>query len=121
GKATGYRPWLYSGDRIKSTIVSATGQQRDFLAKHGLWGCEYGPRWKNVDANGRTLPWPTAPIWQYTGDGTPGPASLPTTRSGLENGADLSIFQGTRQDLAKIWNGDPVGPGPVTASGAGSS
>ena len=116
GQATGHRPWIYNGDRIKSTIVTATDQQRDVLAKHRLWGCEYGPRWKNVDAKGKPLPWPTATVWQDTGDGTPGPASLPTTLDGLENGADLSIFQGSRQDLANIWSGTPIAPAPIVAA-----
>jgi GH25 family lysozyme M1 (1,4-beta-N-acetylmuramidase) len=116
GQATGYQPWLYSGDRIKSLIVSATDAQRDSLAQHGLWGCEYGPQWKNVDAKGKTLPWPTATIWQYTGDGIPGPRSLPTTMSGLQPGADLSIFNGTRQDLAKIWTGATVAPAATVAA-----
>jgi GH25 family lysozyme M1 (1,4-beta-N-acetylmuramidase) len=51
-QATGHRTWIYGGDHIKSQIVNATSAQRDFLAQHGLWGCEYGAmQWKNVDAN----------------------------------------------------------------------
>jgi lysozyme len=117
GQTTGRCPWLYSGDRIKSLILNATSKQRDFLALHGLWGCEYGPKWNNFDDDHKPLPWPTATIWQYTGDGTPGPADLPTTLSGLEDGADLSIFQGTRDDLAKIWAGAPIAP-PAAAIAA---
>lgn len=117
GQATGNRPWLYSGSRIKSLIVKATDTQRDFLAQHGLWGCEYGPQWKNLDDNKKPLPWSTATVWQYTGDGVHGPAHLPTTLNGLEKGADLSIFQGTRDDLAKIWAGAPIVP-PAAAIAA---
>lgn len=118
GQATGNRPWLYSGDRIKSQIVNATSAQRDFLVQHGLWGCEYGSlTWKNVDANKKPLPWPAVTIWQYTGDGVASPTGLPTTLSGLEDGADLSIFQGTRDDLAKIWVGAPIAP-PAAAVAA---
>lgn len=127
GQATGHRPWLYSGSQIKSLIVSATDTQRDFLAQHGLWGCEYGPRWKNVDVRGKALPWSMAALWQYAADGTSGPHSLPTTLDGLQKGADLSIFQGTRQDLENIWSGAPLAPpaaavasAQAPAAGAGS-
>lgn len=110
-QATGHRTWIYGGDRIKSQIVSATGAQRDFLAQRGLWGCEYGAlQWKNVDSNKKPLPWQAVTLWQYTGDGVESPTGLPTTLSGLEDGADLSIFQGTRDDLAKIWTGAPLAP-----------
>lgn len=118
GQSTGHRPWIYGGDRIKSQIVHATDAQRDFLAQHGLWGCEYGiSHWKNVDANQKPLPWPAVTIWQYTGDGIASPTGLPTTLDGLEKGADLSIFQGTRDDLAKIWAGAPIAP-PAAAVAA---
>lgn len=118
GQATGRRPWIYGGDRIKSQIVHATDAQRDFLAQHGLWGCEYGiSHWKNVDANQKPLPWPAVTIWQYTGDGIASPTGLPTTLDGLEKGADLSIFQGTRDDLAQIWAGAPIAP-PAAAVAA---
>lgn len=118
GQATGNQPWIYGGDRIKSQIVNATSAQRDFLAQHGLWGCEYGiSHWKNVDANQKPLPWPRVTIWQYTGDGIASPTGLPTTLDGLEKGADLNIFQGTRDDLAKIWAGAPIAP-PAAAVAA---
>src|ERR1039458_2884337 len=43
--------WIYSGNRMKDLIsgnkqlgvLPATDDQRDFLAIHPLWGCEYGP------------------------------------------------------------------------------
>lgn len=102
GRYTG----LYSGDRIKSLIVKATSSQRDFLAAHPLWGCEYGERWKNVDVNGHQLPWLNGPtIWQRTGDGV-GPE--PHTFDGLQAGADLSTFEGTREELASVWAGLPL-------------
>jgi GH25 family lysozyme M1 (1,4-beta-N-acetylmuramidase) len=119
GQATGNRPWIYSGDNIKSQIVHATQAQRDFLALHGLWGCEYGiSHWKNVDANQKPLPWPGVTLWQYTGDGIASPTGLPTTLDGLEKGADLSIFQGTRDDLTKIWAGAPIAPPAVAVAAA---
>jgi len=118
-QATGHRTWIYGGDRIKSQIVHATSAQRDFLALHGLWGCEYGiSHWKNVDASQKPLPWPGVTLWQYTGDGIASPTGLPTTLDGLEKGADLSIFQGTRDDLTKIWAGAPIAPPAVAVAAA---
>jgi lysozyme len=99
---------LYSGDVIKSLIPgdpkrgtkAATDSQREFLAAHPLWGCEYGPRWKNVDANGRQLPWAKPFLWQYSSDGI-GPQ--PHTMDGLEAGADMSVFDGTADELRAQW------------------
>lgn len=104
-QAFGRRTMIYSGDRIKTVIVSATDQQRDFLAAHALWGCEYGPTFKNIDDNGKSLPWPKPLLWQFTGDGVAGP---PTTLSGLQQGADLSVFAGTRDQLAEVWAGAAI-------------
>jgi lysozyme len=92
--------WLYGGDKIKRDIIQATQAQRDFLAQHPFWGCEYGPRWKNWDDNGQPLPWPAPTFWQYTGDGV-GPG--PHTFDGLEQGADLSSFNGTLDQLKQGW------------------
>lgn len=103
---------LYSGDRIKALIVKATDTQRDFLAKRPFWGCEYGPRWRNIDVNGHPLPWPEPFLWQFTGDGV-GPQ--PHTLDGLENGADLSVFDGTADELKAEWAGPAIPPSPVVA------
>lgn len=90
----------YGGDLPKSLIVHATAAQRDFLAAHPLWGCEYGPRWRNVDCNGHPLPWSKLFLWQFTGDDIgPQPHTLP----GLEQGADLSSFDGTLDELKAAW------------------
>lgn len=91
---------LYSGDVIKSLAPQATSSQRDFLAAHPLWGCEYGPRWRNVDVNGHALPWTAPFLWQCTGDDI-GPQ--PHTLDGLEQGADLSVFDGTADQLRALW------------------
>jgi len=116
-QATGHRTWIYGGERIKSQIVSATSAQRDFLAQRGLWGCEYEVlQWNDVDQNKKPLPWPNVTLWQYTADGRTTPTGLPTTLSGLQNGADLSIFRGTRDDLAKIWAGAPIAPPAVAVA-----
>ena len=80
--------------------LRATDNQRDFLGVHPLWGCEYGPRWRNVDANGHPLPWAKPFLWQYTdGDFGPGPHTL----DGLEPHADLSVFDGTADELRAQW------------------
>lgn len=110
-QALGRRCGLYSGDVIKTIITRATDTQRDFLALHPLWGCEYGPRWKNVDANGHPLPWAKTFLDQFTGDGI-GPE--PHTLDGLEDGADLSVFAGTADELRTAWP-LPAMPAPVVA------
>lgn len=107
----GRRCGLYSGDVIKTLVLRATDTQRDFLALHPLWGCEYGPRWKNIDANGHPLPWAKPFLWQYTGDGI-GPD--PQTMDGLEDGADLSVFDGTPDELRAAWP-LPAIPAPAVA------
>lgn len=99
-QALGRRTGLYSGDVIKSLIPAATDAQRDFLAAHPLWGCEYGPRWRNFDCNGHPLPWDKPFLWQFTGDDIgPQPHTLP----GLEQGADISAFDGTLAELQAAW------------------
>jgi len=106
-QATGHRCWLYSGDRIKSLIVTATEAQRQEISLSLYWGCEYGPVFKDVDDNGHPLPWDAPTLWQDTGDGL-GPQ--PHTLAGLEQGADLSIFKGTRDQLATVWAGPAMTP-----------
>lgn len=92
---------IYGGDKIKRDIVHLNDKQREFLAQHPLWGCEYGPGWRNVDVNGKTLPWDAPILWQYSADGYTGPG--PSTLPGLEEGADLSMFDGTPEGLRSIW------------------
>lgn len=106
-QAIGRRCGLYSGDVIKTLIAHATDDQRDFLALHPLWGCEYGPRWKNIDCNGHPLPWALPFLWQYTGDGI-GPE--PQTLDGLEDGADLSVFAGAPDELRAAWALPAIAP-----------
>jgi lysozyme len=100
---------MYSGNRLKEQIVHASAAERDFLAADPLrlWACEYGVEFRNVDAAGHRLPWPAPFLWQFTGDGI-GPQ--PHTLDGLEHGADLSIFNGTRDELAAAWAGTPLHP-----------
>jgi lysozyme len=103
---------LYSGDIIKSMMPHFADVEREELAVHPLWGCEYGPRWRNVDANGHPLPWPKPFLWQYTGDGE-GPQ--PHTFDGLEAGADLSVFDGTADELRAQWALPAIPASPVIA------
>jgi GH25 family lysozyme M1 (1,4-beta-N-acetylmuramidase) len=99
-QATGRSSGMYSGNRIKETIVRATSAQRDFLAAHAFWGCEYGPDFVMKDANGQPLPWDVPFLWQFTGDGN-GP--LPHWLDGLQQGADLSIFRASAEQLRVAW------------------
>jgi GH25 family lysozyme M1 (1,4-beta-N-acetylmuramidase) len=113
-QAIGRRCGLYSGDVIKTLLggglSSGTASDREFLAAHPLWGCEYGPRWKNVDTSGNPLPWPKPFLWQYTGDDIGPP---PNTLDGLERGADLSVFDGTADQLRAAWALPSITPAAV--------
>jgi lysozyme len=92
---------IYSGNRIKETIVHATADQRTFLAKHGLWLCQYGPRARLVDANAKPLPWSNYWIWQFTGDGVgPQPHNMPGV---VTRGIDINRFDGSLDDLKAEW------------------
>jgi lysozyme len=111
---------IYGGDRIKRFVPGLNDSQRDILAARPLWGCEYGPKWKNVDVNGDPLPWTDGPdLWQYTGDGV-GPG--PHTVDGLENGADLSKFLRDPSRFTDWWvgmgGGNPDVAGTSPAIGA---
>jgi GH25 family lysozyme M1 (1,4-beta-N-acetylmuramidase) len=103
----GRRCGIYGGDLIKSEIVHCTAAQREFLGQHPLWGCQYGPRWKNLDVNGHPLPWKEPLLWQYTGDGV-GP--LPHTLPGVRAGADLSTSSLTAEQLRAVWPGPSIVP-----------
>jgi GH25 family lysozyme M1 (1,4-beta-N-acetylmuramidase) len=99
---------MYSGNRLKTTIVRATDAQREFLAKcpDRRWDCEYADEFKDADDAGHPLP-SAQFIWQRTGDGI-GPQ--PRTLDGLQAGADLSVFKGTRDQLAAVWAGASLAP-----------
>jgi lysozyme len=99
-QATGRSCGMYAGNRIKETIVHATAAQRDFLAAHAFWGCQYGAAFVMRDANGQPLPWDVPLLWQFTGDGN-GP--LPHSLDGLQQGADLSIFRASPDQLRAAW------------------
>lgn len=100
-QATGRRCGIYGGgDQLKPACIGLTDAQREFLGAHPYWLCQYGPIAKMTDPNGHPLPWVKPDLWQYTGDGT-GPG--PHTVDGLEQGADLSRFDGDRAALANWW------------------
>lgn len=98
--ATGQWPVLYSGNRIKETIVHATAAQLQVLRQCRLWLAQYGAEPKLVDANGKALPWSTPFLWQYTGDGA-GPK--PNTVPGVHGPLDLNSFAGTDDELRASW------------------
>jgi GH25 family lysozyme M1 (1,4-beta-N-acetylmuramidase) len=70
--AVGRKAVLYSGSLIKEQL----GNRIDgYLAAHRLWFAQYGPR----PVTPRN--WPSAWLWQFTGDGVgPKPHSIPTMR-----------------------------------------
>lgn len=109
-KALGRKAWIYSGNRIKETIVHADAETRAFFGAHRFWLCQYGPVAKMVDANGHPLPWTKYDLWQYTGDGV---GSLPHSVNGIPvNGLDLNRFDGKPEDLTKIWASPSPTKGP---------
>lgn len=110
-QAIGRRFGLYSGDVIKTLVTRATDAQRDFLALHPFWLCEYGPVAKMIDANHHPLPWPKPFLWQRWADNAvPNPPIL----DGLERDGDLSVFDGTPDELRAQWP-LPAIPAPAIA------
>jgi lysozyme len=99
-QSTGRSSGMYAGNRIKETIIHATSAQRDFLAAHAFWECQYGAAPVMRDANGQPLPWDVPFLWQFTGDGN-GPQ--PHTLDGLQQGSDLSISRGSVEQLRAAW------------------
>ncbi len=92
---------IYSGNRMKETVVHADATTRVFLAKHDLWLCQYGPRARLVDSNSRPLPWSNYFLWQFTGDGV-GP--LPHNMAGIvTHGIDINRFDGDLEMLKSEW------------------
>lgn len=67
-----------------------------YLAAHRLWHPQYGPVARIPK------PWNKYWLWQYTGDGLgPAPHSVPGIAQG--KGTDLSIYDGTPEQLAQEW------------------
>lgn len=99
-QATGRTCGIYSGNTLKQAIVHATSTQRDFLAAHAFWLADYALVPVMVDVNHKPLPWDVPFLHQFTGDGA-GP--LPHTLDGLQNGADISVFRGSAEQLTAAW------------------
>lgn len=93
--------WVYSGNRLKESIIHASDADREFLGQHPLWCCQYGPRLRLIDSKGQPLPWSRASLWQFTGDGVgPTPHSVP----GIQGvGIDINSYDGTPDQLRAEW------------------
>lgn len=112
---TGRACWIYGGNWIKEriSVLHMTQADVDWWRMHPLWLCQYRLG-VQADSFAQLVPhltiprpWAIPSLIQYTGDGT-GP--LPHTVPGLENGADLNIFGGTRDQLTALWHGAAVEP-----------
>lgn len=103
GRACG----IYGGNRIREQIKPQDPKWIDMAKLAPLWQCRYIKlQPSDNDELFRVIPpippWTANFIIQYTGDGY-GPK--PHTVQGLQNGADLDVFLGTKDDLAKVWAG----------------
>ena len=106
GRACG----IYGGSRIREQIPPDDPKWIDMARITPLWQSRYiNARPKDTAALFRAVapipPWTVNTIIQYTGDGS-GPR--PHTVPGLEDGADLTAFKGTYNQLAAIWPGATV-------------
>lgn len=105
-QATGRACWIYGGNRIFEKITDGD----PWWALHPLWLCQYKTSKSLRNTTLQILkksirippPWKTWTLLQYTGDGV-GP--LPHTVPGVENGADLSVYDGTQDELRAAWPG----------------
>lgn len=106
--------WIYGGNRINEQITD----HDPWWTAHPLWLCQYKTSAALRDASLQVLsqhitvpkPWKTYTLLQYTGDGI-GPR--PHTVAGLEDGADLNAFAGSRAELEAVW----ATPSPPAAQG----
>lgn len=106
GRACG----IYGGDQIRAQIKPDDPKWIDMAQVSSLWQCRYiGLTPADNDELFKLIkpipPWTKNTFIQYTGDGHGPP---PHTVPGLQNGADLDAFLGTREQLAQIWAGMPV-------------
>jgi len=105
GRACG----IYGGNRIREQVDHQDPKWIDMARSAPLWQCRYIKAQPADNAELFRLiapipPWSRNTIIQYTGDGV-GPR--PHTVNGLESGADLDVYDGGRDELAKIWAGAP--------------
>lgn len=100
---------IYGGNRIREQIDQHDPKWIDMAKTAPLWQCRYI---KGQPADNEALlsaippiaPWTNNFIIQYTGDGV-GP--LPHSILGLQTGADLDVFVGTKDQLTKVWTLSP--------------
>jgi GH25 family lysozyme M1 (1,4-beta-N-acetylmuramidase) len=112
-QATGHPCWIYGGNRIIEQISNTDLGEDEFWTQHPLWLCSYKTNYALRDTDLETLklhivipkPWTKWTLLQYTGDGI-GP--LPHSAPGLEQGADLNVYDGTAEQLAAEWLGQGV-------------
>jgi len=90
-RLTGKTPWLYSGFLIREQEENRHAPE---FSEYPLWLAEYGPVAKVPQ------PWKTCILHQYT-DGHAGPE--PHIIKGMPGGLDISSFDGSDEDLEKIW------------------
>lgn len=107
---TGTKATIYSGNRLKENIKKLSQQDRNYVASHQLWLCQYGPKPSLPMGFTRSF------LWQYTGDGIgPTPHGVP----GIEgNGIDLNAFNGSREELDAMWIGPTSAPHSTHGSNA---
>jgi GH25 family lysozyme M1 (1,4-beta-N-acetylmuramidase) len=109
--------WIYGGNRIREQIDPQQAKWIDMAKVTPLWQCRYIlSQPADNDALFKAIPpippWTANTFIQYTGDGV-GPT--PHTINGLEDGADLDVFDGSRSQLTAIWPGATITAAPVTA------
>jgi GH25 family lysozyme M1 (1,4-beta-N-acetylmuramidase) len=99
---------VYSGFLIKEQIPSAPDFDVAFFAARRLWLSHYSaiPKWPKIWVK----PW----LWQFTGDGAgPQPHAVP----GIQDKMDVNSYDGTDEQLAAEWAGEPLAQEPL-AQGA---
>jgi len=106
GRACG----LYGGNRIREQIPPDDPKWIDMARIAPLWQARYvSGQPEDAAALFKDIapipPWTVNTLIQYSGDGS-GPE--PHTVSGLEDGADLDVFDGDYNRLAAIWPGIAV-------------
>jgi lysozyme len=115
GRACG----IYGGNRIREKIPQHDPRWIDMAKVTPLWQARY-IRGQPADTAALFKAIPPIPPWtantfiQYTGDGV-GPT--PHLVAGLEDGADLNVFNGSHDQLVQIWAGKALRPNePVVAA-----
>jgi len=98
-RVTGQFPWLYSGFLVREQTERTTPPPG--LAQYPLWLAEYSTSPKIP------RPWKNFALWQRSGDGEgPGPHDIP----GIGRREDVNWFDGSDDDLAAAWSGQPRPP-----------